>query len=132
MLSRLKGSGAASRGILLAMLGLAVVVECFARFAVKGLGTPAPVAPTKHLVVSGLYRHLRNPMYVGVVLAIAGQALYFGSLALLQYGAAWAGFVAFVLLYEEPTLLRRHGSDHEAYRRNVPRRPPRLRSWRGV
>ena len=85
--------------------GLAIVVECFARFAIKGIGTPAPVAPTKHLVVSGLYRHVRNPMYVGVVAAILGQALYLGSVALLLYGAAvWVGFFAFVRLYEEPAL----------------------------
>lgn len=126
--------GAASRwlGALLVVAGAVVVVECFMRFARVGLGTPAPVAPTRHLVVSGLYRHVRNPMYVGVVSAVLGQALWFGSVTLLRYGAAlWAGFFLFVLLYEEPTLRRQFGAEYETYRRNVPRWLPRIRPWRG-
>ena len=126
--------GPAGRGIgaLLAAAGLVIVVECFSRFALKGTGTPAPIAPTKHLVVSGLYRHVRNPMYVGVVLAIAGQALYFGSIALVQYAAViWAGFFAFVLGYEEPALKRQFGAQYETYCQHVPRWLPQLRPWRG-
>jgi protein-S-isoprenylcysteine O-methyltransferase Ste14 len=126
--------GAASRwlGAALAVAGAAIVIECFARFALKGLGTPAPVAPTRHLVVSGLYRHVRNPMYVGVASAIAGQALWFGSATLLAYGAAvWAVFHLFVLLYEEPTLARQFGPEYEVYRGNVPRWLPRFTPWRG-
>ena len=126
--------GAAGRwiGALLVLAGAAMVIECFARFALKGLGTPAPIAPTKHLVVSGLYRHVRNPMYVGVVSAILGQALWFGSVALLKYAAAlWVGFFLFVLLYEEPALKRQFGAECEAYRRNVPRWLPRIKPWRG-
>ena len=126
--------GPASRGFgaLLVTAGLVIVVECFARFALKGVGTPAPIAPTKHLVVSGLYRHVRNPMYVGVVLAIAGQALYFGSTALIQYGAVvWVGFHAFVLGYEEPALKRQFGAPYETYCQHVPRWLPQLRPWRG-
>jgi len=126
--------GTASRwiGALLVFAGAAMVIECFARFAIKGLGTPAPVAPTQHLVVSGLYRHVRNPMYVGVVSAIIGQALWFGSVALLKYGAAvWVLFFLFVLAYEEPTLKRQFGAEYEAYRGNVPRWIPRIRPWRG-
>jgi protein-S-isoprenylcysteine O-methyltransferase Ste14 len=127
--------GPASRwlGGVLAIAGLAMLVESFARFAIKGLGTPAPLAPTRHLVVSGLYRHVRNPMYVGVVMAILGQALVFGSRALVFYGAGvWAAFFLFVLLYEEPTLKRQFGAEYEEYRRHVPRWMPRIRPWRGA
>lgn len=126
--------GDASRwiGVLLILAGAAVVIESFARFALKGHGTPAPVAPTRQLVVSGLYRHVRNPMYVGVVSAILGQALWFGSVALLKYAAAlWAGFFLFVLLYEEPALKRQFGAEYEAYRRHVPRWLPRIKPWKG-
>jgi len=119
-------------GLVLAASGLAIVIESFARFATIGRGTPAPIAPTEHLVVSGLYRHVRNPMYVGVVAAIVGQGLWFGSLAVLEYGlAVWAGFFAFVVLYEEPTLARRHGAEYDAYRAAVPRWIPRLTPWSG-
>lgn len=119
-------------GAAFALVGAAMVVESFARFALKGLGTPAPIAPTKHLVMSGLYRYVRNPMYVGVVSAIFGQALWFGSSALLAYGAAvWAAFHLFVLLYEEPTLKRQFGSEYDAFRRHVPRWLPRIKPWRG-
>jgi protein-S-isoprenylcysteine O-methyltransferase Ste14 len=117
-------------GGVLAAAGAIAVVECFARFALRGLGTPAPVAPTRHLVVSGLYRHVRNPMYVGVVAAIVGQALLFGSVALLEYAAlVWAFFHAFVVLYEEPTLQHRFGSTYERYRAKVGRWWPRLTPW---
>lgn len=126
--------GASSRwlGATLVVAGAAAVTECFARFAIRGLGTPAPVAPTRHLVVSGLYRHLRNPMYVGVVMAIVGQALWFGSAALLWYAAVmWACTFAFVLLYEEPALRRQFGAQYEDYERHVPRWLPRITPWRG-
>lgn len=122
----------ASRGFgwVLASAGTAVVVECFARFALEGLGTPAPIAPTRDLVISGLYRHVRNPMYLGVLCAIVGQALVFGSIALLEYAAlVWAAFFAFVVLYEEPTLHRKFGPAFEQYRANVPRWWPRIRPW---
>ena len=127
-------AGAASRGLgaLFVASGTLVVVECFVRFARKGRGTPAPVAPTERLVVTGLYRHVRNPMYVGVVSAIVGQALAFGSRALLYYGlAVWAGFFAFVVAVEEPSLRRRFGAEYEAYRAAVPRWMPRFTPWRG-
>lgn len=126
--------GEASRwlGALLVLAAAAVVIECFARFAWKGIGTPAPVAPTRQLVVSGLYRHVRNPMYVGVVTAILGQALWFGSTTLLIYGSfLFAGFFLFVLIYEEPALIRQFGAEYEAYCRAVPRWLPRIRPWKG-
>ncbi len=124
--------GEASRwlGTLLVGAGAAIVIECFIRFALKGVGTPAPVAPTRHLVVSGLYRHVRNPMYVGVVTAIVGQALWFGSPMLLGYAAVvFAGFFLFVVGYEEPALRRQFGAEYEAYCRGVPRWLPRVTPW---
>lgn len=120
-------------GALLIAAGAAIVVECFLRFALKGLGTPAPLAPTRHLVISGLYRYVRNPMYVGVVLAIFGQGMLFDSVTLFQYGLlVWMIFFAFVLLYEEPTLRRQFGAEYEDYRQNVPRWLPRLTPWKAA
>lgn len=104
----------------------------FARFVIEGVGTPAPVAPTRTLVVGGLYRHVRNPMYVAVAALIVGEALLFGQLALFAYAAGFLVVVAaFVRFYEEPTLRRRFGSSYDAYRRAVPGWLPRLRPWRG-
>src|SRR5215471_1100049 len=90
-------------GLLLVVVGLPILLDSFARFAVQGLGTPAPIFPTRHLVVSGLFRYVRNPMYVAVVSLILGQRLFFGSIGVLEYGVAvWVGFHLFVLIYEEP------------------------------
>src|SRR6478736_3845524 len=75
-------------GGLLIALGLPVLLDSFARFAIQGLGTPAPIAPPQHLVVTGLYRYVRNPMYVAVTSLIFGQGLLFGSVQVLQYGVA--------------------------------------------
>jgi protein-S-isoprenylcysteine O-methyltransferase Ste14 len=126
--------GTASRviGAGLVLLGLPVLLEAFVRFALVGRGTPAPVAPPELLVVSGLYRHVRNPMYVAVMSMILGQALLFGSPVLVEYGAAvWIGFHLFVLLYEEPTLRSRFGADYERYCAHVRRWWPRLVPYRG-
>lgn len=102
-------------GVLLMVLGASVLIHAFARFALEGLGTPAPVAPTQRLVVGGLYRYVRNPMYLAVLAVIAGQALLFGSVALVVYGAViGALFVAFVRVYEEPTLRARYGEEYDA------------------
>lgn len=109
--------------------GLAIVAA-FARFVTEGLGTPAPVAPTARLVVGGLYRHVRNPMYLAVLAAISGQALVLGHLSLLIYGALIGAMVfAFVRGYEEPTLRRQFGHSYEQYCRNVPRWVPRRHPW---
>jgi len=119
-------------GYLLVVAGASVVGESFVRFAVKGLGTPAPVAPTRFLIVSGLYRHVRNPMYVGVLSVIVGQALVLGSTRLLEYAAlVWLCFFVFVVLYEEPSLQRRFGASYEVFRRAVPRWWPRITPWQG-
>jgi protein-S-isoprenylcysteine O-methyltransferase Ste14 len=118
-------------GVVLIAAGLPVLLDSFARFALEGLGTPAPVFPTRHLVVSGLYRHVRNPMYVAVVALILGQGLLFGNVRVLEYGVAvWAGFFLFVVLYEEPTLRKSFGKEYEEFCGNVPRWIPRWRPWR--
>lgn len=118
-------------GILFIVAGLPVLLDSFARFAIQGLGTPAPVAPPQHLVVSGLFRYVRNPMYVAVLLLIFGQALLFGSIPVLKYGVAvWLAFFAFVVLYEEPTLRRSFGDEYAHYCVNVRRWIPRLKGWR--
>jgi protein-S-isoprenylcysteine O-methyltransferase Ste14 len=117
-------------GVVLLAAGAGVLVHAFARFVVEGLGTPAPVAPTRELVVGGLYRYVRNPMYLAVLAAVVGQALALGQLVLLLYAAALAAaFAAFVRWYEEPTLARQFGARYEAYRRAVPGWWPRRRPW---
>jgi protein-S-isoprenylcysteine O-methyltransferase Ste14 len=119
-------------GAALVLGGVAALVHAFARFVVEGLGTPAPPAPPEHLVVGGLYRYVRNPMYVAVAATIAGQALLLGRPILLVYAAGFGALVAaFVRGYEEPTLTARFGAEYEAYRRAVPAWWPRRRPWRG-
>jgi protein-S-isoprenylcysteine O-methyltransferase Ste14 len=112
--------------------GVAALLHAFARFALEGIGTPAPVAPTERLVVGGLYRFVRNPMYLAVASTIAGQALILGRPGLLAYAAAFlVVVVAFVRGYEEPTLAARYGGRYEEYRKAVPGWWPRRRPWRG-
>ncbi|HEX7926317.1 MAG TPA: isoprenylcysteine carboxylmethyltransferase family protein [bacterium] len=119
-------------GILLIGAGLPILLDSFRRFAVEGLGTPAPVAPPQHLVVRGAYRHVRNPMYVAVVSLVLGQSIAFASVPLSVYGAGLAvAFHLFVLLYEEPVLRATFGAEYAAYCANVSRWWPRLRPWRG-
>jgi len=116
-------------GALVAAGGV-VLAHAFTRFVVEGFGTPAPVAPPTQLVVGGLYRHVRNPMYVAIVATILGQALLFGRLLLVTYAAVVAvGMWAFARWYEEPALTRRFGVEYERYRRAVPGWLPRVRPW---
>ena len=117
-------------GIILILASLPVLLDSFARFALQGIGTPAPLLPTRHLVVTGLYRYIRNPMYVAVVGLIAGQALLLGNRALLFYAIiVWMAFQIFVLLYEEPVLRKTYTAEYEVFCRNVPRWIPRLSAW---
>jgi len=117
-------------GILLIVAGLPGLVDSFARFALQGLGTPAPIAPTQNLVVTGLYRYVRNPIYIAVVAVILGQAILFGACRLMTYGGLmWLAFHAFVLTYEEPVLAQQFGVQYEDFRTNVPRWIPRLSPW---
>jgi protein-S-isoprenylcysteine O-methyltransferase Ste14 len=119
-------------GAVLAVLGFVPLIESFLRFALKGRGTPAPVAPPTQLVVTGFYRFVRNPMYVGLITVLTGEALLFASPALVWEGVFVAlGFHMFVLVYEEPTLMQTFGAQYEVYRANVPRWLPRLTPWRG-
>ena len=118
-------------GSLLVAVGLAALVACFVRFVREGRGTPAPVAPTHELVVGGLYRWVRNPMYLAVAAIILGQAVIFASLGVLVWLAIFAvAVVTFVTMYEEPTLRETHGESYDAYRAAVPGWWPRLTPWR--
>ena len=120
-------------GVLLAALGLPVLLDSFARFALQGLGTPAPPLPTRRLVVQGFYRFVRNPMYVAVTLLIAGQSLLLGDWRLIAYAAPfWLCCHLFVVSYEEPTLRRTFGAEYEAYCAGVRRWLPRPTPWRGM
>ena len=119
-------------GVLAVGVGVACLLDCFARFALEGRGTPAPMEQTEVLVASGLYRLVRNPMYVCVVTIVLGQALLLGQAPLLPYaGVLLLVFHLFVRLYEEPTLRRRFGNSYEAYCEHVRRWRPRLTPWRG-
>ena len=110
--------------------GVAFLLHAFALFAMHR-GTPAPVAPTETLVVTGVYRFVRNPMYLSVLTIILGQALLFASWRLVLYALiVLAAVVAFVRGYEEPTLTDAYGEQYLDYRRNVPGWWPRLTPWR--
>jgi protein-S-isoprenylcysteine O-methyltransferase Ste14 len=112
------------------VVGVAFLLFAFALFALHR-GTPAPVAPTETLVVTGVYRFVRNPMYLAVLAIIVGQALLFGSWGLVVYaGTVLAMVVAFVKGYEEPTLISTYGEQYLDYRRNVPGWWPRFTPWR--
>lgn len=117
----------------LILFGAVILLDSFARFALQGRGTPAPIYPTATLVVSGAYRYVRNPMYLAVTTLIAGQGLLIGYLPLLIYALAF-GVVThvFVLVYEEPTLRSTYGAQYETYAAHVRRWLPRLTPWRGV
>ena len=118
-------------GGILISVGVPGLVDSFSRFALEGLGTPAPIAPPQKLVVTGLYRYVRNPIYIAVVAVIFGQALLFGDWGLIWYGALlWLVFHVAVVMYEEPTLKETFGTEYESFRANVPRWIPRLTPWR--
>ena len=118
-------------GGLVILCGFAALVECFIRFALAGLGTPAPIVPTRRLVVSGLYRYVRNPMYLSVGALILGQSFLFGRADLLIYLAGLAPVAhLFVVGYEEPKLRRQFPADYADYVQGVRRWLPRLHAWR--
>jgi protein-S-isoprenylcysteine O-methyltransferase Ste14 len=119
-------------GAAVVVLGLAALVACFVQFVREGRGTPAPVAPTQELVVGGLYRWVRNPMYLAVGAVILGQAVMFASVgALVWFLLFAAAVVSFVVGYEQPTLHETYGASYDAYCRAVPGWWPRLTPWRG-
>jgi protein-S-isoprenylcysteine O-methyltransferase Ste14 len=120
-------------GAALIAFGLVPLVNSFWRFAMEGLGTPAPIAPPQTLVVTGFYRRVRNPMYVGIVAIVFGQALLFASWGLVWYAALmWLCFHLFVFFYEEPTLRKSFPANYKAYCANVPRWLPRLATWKAA
>ena len=115
-------------GVVVILLGAAIYFRCAWEFAVRGLGTPAPIAPTKFLVTTALHRYVRNPMYIGVFTVLVGEAVTFRSAVLLGYAAFFCVPVQlFVVFYEEPTLRRQFGESYEEYRRSVPRWVPKIR-----
>jgi protein-S-isoprenylcysteine O-methyltransferase Ste14 len=119
-------------GAALLVAGAGALAHTVIRFAVEGLGTPFPAAPTEKLVVGGLYRYVRNPMYLAVIAIILGQAAILGSATLLLYAAiVWATVASFVRLYEEPTLASRYGDQYDAYHRAVRGWWPRATPWPG-
>jgi len=118
-------------GYVMLIAGVVVLMHAFVRFVTEGVGTPAPVAPTRHLVIGGLYRYVRNPMYIAVALTIVGQAMVLGRPVLLVYALVFGVTVgSFVHFYEEPTLTRQFGAEYDAYRDAVPAWLPRRRPWR--
>jgi protein-S-isoprenylcysteine O-methyltransferase Ste14 len=115
-------------GLGLTLAGASLTLWCIFTFIFAGKGTPAPFDPPRRLVVRGPYRWVRNPMYLGGVLAIAGASLYFRSAALAAYAAAFLVLAAiFVRFYEEPALERTFGEEYRRYRRDVRRWIPRIR-----
>jgi protein-S-isoprenylcysteine O-methyltransferase Ste14 len=113
-------------GLLPLVLGLAVILTCFAAFVRRGRGTPAPYDPPRDLVIAGLYRYVRNPQYLGVVLVTVGEGLLTGAAVLFGYAALLAvAYHLFVKYYEELTLSRLFGEAYVRYREAVPRWLPR-------
>lgn len=109
------------------LIGALIYLRCAWDFAVTGLGTPAPIDAPKVLIVKGLYRYVRNPMYVGVLNVILGQAIFYGSrLVFIYMAGAWLFFHMFVAFYEEPELHRLFGAQYEDYCRTVSRWIPKL------
>jgi protein-S-isoprenylcysteine O-methyltransferase Ste14 len=111
--------------------GLIPAFESMKRFVVVGQGTLVPTAPTQHLVVSGFYTRVRNPMYLGILIALAGEVLLFRSRGMILFAFLfWLACHLFVYFYEEPTLTRRYGDEYLRFKQHVPRWLPHLRGWR--
>ena len=111
------------------LIGGLGLLWCFWDFTFKGRGTPAPIDPPRELVASGLYRYVRNPMYVSLIILQFGHFLYFGYWYILVYAAVFFLIThLFVTLYEEPTLRQRFGAGYEDYLKRVPRWTPRFRT----
>ena len=114
-------------------LGIVPVLESAARFVRVGKGTLVPTAAPERLVVGGLYRYVRNPMYAGVTVCLAAEVMLFRSSALAwELALALIAMNLFVRLYEERKLSRRYGEAYAEFKRNVPRWLPRLSPWSGT
>ena len=122
-----QSGGRAVGGMLCVLLGAMGYLWCGLDFAFAGRGTPAPIDPPKILVARGLYRFVRNPMYISVLLVLLGESLVFQSADLFRYaGVVGVGFFFFVLLYEEPALRSKFGPSYRQYCEEVPRWIPRM------
>ncbi len=119
-------------GIVPIVLGAIIYIYCSASFVFVGRGTPIPFTPTKALIVSGLYRFVRNPLYIAGVLVLTGEGIYFQSAGLFVYCLVMFGFFNFHVLMEESILAEKFGASYEAYRKSVPRWIPRLTPYRPV
>jgi protein-S-isoprenylcysteine O-methyltransferase Ste14 len=121
-------------GVFPMLLGASIYFWCAWDFTFAGRGTPAPIDPPKTLVVRGLYRYVRNPMYVGVFSILLGEALFFESRTLLVYAAVvFFFFYLFVVLYEEPILRQKFGESYQKYCQSVPRWLPwRIKAGRTI
>jgi protein-S-isoprenylcysteine O-methyltransferase Ste14 len=118
-------------GVVLLLIGVAGLVDSFAKFVLKGLGTPSPTMPTKSLVVDGLYRYVRNPMYLAIILALLGESLLFENYGILAFATGtWIVTHTFVVAYEEPVLQAKYGNDYSKFLAHVPRWIPRLTPWK--
>jgi len=115
------------------VLGQVIVIWCVLSFAIIGKGTPSPLIPPKKLVVRGLYRFVRNPMYLGWLLVLAGEVIVFQSIPLAKYFlGTFAFFYFFILFFEEPNLSHKFGESYEAYRKSVRRWIPRLKPYQPI
>ena len=115
-------------GLVCVGLGVALLAACILEFARSGKGTLSPLDPPRQLVVRGLYRYVRNPMYLSVTTIVLGEVLWSRSWALAVYWLVWFGVVnLFVLGYEEPTLRRQFGASYAAYTQKVGRWIPKFR-----
>jgi protein-S-isoprenylcysteine O-methyltransferase Ste14 len=110
------------------LTGAAIILRCFTDFTFTGHGTPNPADPPKTLVTSGLYRYVRNPIYVGVLAITIGHFLWFRTIWMLIYALGlFLIFHLFFTLYEEPTLRKKFGAAYEQYCTSVPRWIPKLK-----
>jgi protein-S-isoprenylcysteine O-methyltransferase Ste14 len=120
-------------GLVLVLLGLVLMVATIRLFVTIGKGTLAPWNPTQRLVVRGIYRHVRNPMIVGVFCVLLGESSSFGSPWLLGWFAIFClTNTIYIPLWEEPGLVKRFGDDYRLYKKNVPRWVPRIKPWEGL
>ena len=109
-------------GFIIFLFGFIILFHCILNFAIKGKGTLSPIDPTKQLVVSGLYRFTRNPMYVGVMLMLIAECMITQSISLWVYsGIVFIAFNLFITLVEEPRLTRAFGKEYDDYKKNVRR-----------
>jgi protein-S-isoprenylcysteine O-methyltransferase Ste14 len=125
-------AGPRAAGWIVIALGAVIAFGCALEFAWRGIGTPAPFDPPRRLVISGLYRWVRNPMYVGLGIILSGEAITFPRLTvtmLVMIASLWLATTLFILAFEEPTLRAKFGDDYAVYCRNVRRWIPRLRPF---